>query len=262
MAQPGFIPCLSIYSLAVKDNYVFAGTLDSGVLVTSDNGASWIGSSWQYQHNRTVYSFAVMGNYIFNGSRSDVSSGVYYSTNNGLNWIQSGLNNQTVYSLAVSGNILLAGTKWNGVYVSFDTGSTWMYWSEGLNFNKYIYALYVFNNYVFAGTDSCVFRRPLSELTGIMNIEERIPVKFSLYQNYPNPFNPSTTIEFALPKSSNVKLVVYDITGKEVEIQAYQQLQAGSYKVNFDGSNLSSSVYFYRLITNEFTETKKMVLVK
>ena len=98
--------------------------------------------------------------------------------------------------------------------------------------------------------------------TGLNNISTEIPSKYSLLQNYPNPFNPITKIQFEVPGSKFVKLVVFDILGKEVQTLVNESLQPGTYETSFDGSSLTSGVYFYRLITNEFTETKKMLLIK
>jgi len=93
-------------------------------------------------------------------------------------------------------------------------------------------------------------------------VEIGVPKKFSLSQNYPNPFNPATKINFELPRSSNVKLSVYDITGKLASELVNEQRAAGYYKVEFNGSNLASGMYFYRLEAGEFSTTKKMILVK
>jgi hypothetical protein len=89
-----------------------------------------------------------------------------------------------------------------------------------------------------------------------------IPLKFELYQNYPNPFNPTTTIEFDIPERANVKLVVYDILGREVETLIDKELEPGKYKINFTATNLPSGVYFYTLRTPKFTKTNKMLLIK
>ena len=89
-----------------------------------------------------------------------------------------------------------------------------------------------------------------------------IPREFSLSQNYPNPFNPTTTIDFNLPLSGNVKLSVYDIIGKEIINIIDQKKDAGEYSVTIDASNLSTGTYFYRLEVDEFVETKKMMLIK
>lgn len=86
---------------------------------------------------------------------------------------------------------------------------------------------------------------------------------YTLDQNYPNPFNPSTTISFGIPNEANVTLKVYDMSGQEVATLIDNQLLApGIRKVTFDGSNLSSGIYFYNLTTNEFFDTKKMILIK
>jgi hypothetical protein len=95
---------------------------------------------------------------------------------------------------------------------------------------------------------------------GIQTIE--VPNYYALEQNYPNPFNPSTVISFAIPKADNVKLIIYDMLGREVAAPVSEFRQAGIYKVPFDASSLSSGVYFYRLETGSFTETKKMLLMK
>lgn len=97
---------------------------------------------------------------------------------------------------------------------------------------------------------------------GLNNLSSQVPSEFSLSQNYPNPFNPSTKISFSLPKSSIVKLVVYDITGKEIQALVNENLRAGVYEYEWNGIELPSGVYFYRLLTDNYAETKKMILVK
>jgi hypothetical protein len=97
---------------------------------------------------------------------------------------------------------------------------------------------------------------------GIEQISTIVPEKFALYQNYPNPFNPSTTIKFDLAKRDDVKIKIFDIIGREVVILHSGMLDAGRYKVNFDATNLSSGVYFYRLESTNFTDVKKMIFVK
>lgn len=96
----------------------------------------------------------------------------------------------------------------------------------------------------------------------VENISNEVPEKYSLSQNYPNPFNPATTIEFKISHSEFVKLNVYDMMGREVSSLVKQNMIPGSYKVKFDASKLTSGMYFYKLETSKFTETKKMVLIK
>ncbi len=98
--------------------------------------------------------------------------------------------------------------------------------------------------------------------TGIQTISTEIPSGYSLKQNYPNPFNPVTNIKFSIPKAGFVSLKVYDIAGREVAMLVDRQMNAGTFNYDFDASHLSSGAYFYRITAGEFTEVKKMILVK
>jgi hypothetical protein len=108
------------------------------------------------------------------------------------------------------------------------------------------------------------------DVFGIQQIGNEVPQEFSLYQNYPNPFNPFTTIKFNIPLARGVSgsagrgvsLLIYDITGKVISTLVNQPLNAGAYEVDFDASKLPSGVYFYKLVSGEFSESKRMVLVK
>lgn len=91
---------------------------------------------------------------------------------------------------------------------------------------------------------------------------EQLPVKFALGQNYPNPFNPLTNIKYSVPKQSLVKITVYDILGREVRALVNEVRSAGNYEVNFDGTNLASGIYFYRMTADDFTQVRKLVLLK
>lgn len=97
---------------------------------------------------------------------------------------------------------------------------------------------------------------------GITQISNELPKQFGLGQNYPNPFNPATNIRFALPKAENVKLMVYDLLGREAANLVNSYLAAGKYEVTFDAAKLPSGIYFYRINAGEFAETKRMILVK
>ncbi|MBZ0202529.1 MAG: T9SS type A sorting domain-containing protein [Ignavibacteria bacterium] len=97
---------------------------------------------------------------------------------------------------------------------------------------------------------------------GIVQISTEIPKGFSLSQNYPNPFNPNSKIVFQIAKLSKAKLIVYDIQGREAATLVNGELKAGTYRVDIDASQLSTGVYFYRLETEYFSETKKMMLIK
>ncbi len=102
----------------------------------------------------------------------------------------------------------------------------------------------------------------ISLVTGISNNITSVPETYSLSQNYPNPFNPTTKINFSVPKQGFVSLKIYDVTGKEVMNLVNEQKAAGSYEVDFNGSNFSSGVYFYRIESGEFRDVKRMILIK
>jgi hypothetical protein len=120
--------------------------------------------------------------------------------------------------------------------------------------------VYVGYSYLGAAPDLGAFE--FNPLTVVNDNSSKIPKSFSLNQNYPNPFNPSTVISYQLSAVSKVTLKVYDILGKEIASLVNEEQQAGSYNVTFNASNLSSGIYFYTLKTDNFTQTRKMILIK
>lgn len=100
-------------------------------------------------------------------------------------------------------------------------------------------------------------------LTGVSNEITNIkPDNYSLEQNYPNPFNPSTVIKYQIPSSDFVSLKVYNEAGMEIADLVNENQTPGTYEIKFDGSKLSSGIYFYNIIAGEFNTTKKMLLIK
>jgi hypothetical protein len=99
-------------------------------------------------------------------------------------------------------------------------------------------------------------------LTNVQQIGSSVPGKYNLHQNYPNPFNPSTNIKYDLIRSGNIKINVYDISGKEIASLVNEFQNAGSYEVLFEASGLSSGVYFYKLETDDFKDVKRMIILK
>ncbi|MDO8551010.1 MAG: T9SS type A sorting domain-containing protein [Ignavibacteria bacterium] len=103
---------------------------------------------------------------------------------------------------------------------------------------------------------------PLTILPPLTAVSDFSPIEYTLYQNYPNPFNPITTIKYSIQKSSLVNLKVYDMQGKEVAILVNEEKPAGVYNVQFNSSNLSSGIYFYRIQAGSFNKVMKMILIK
>lgn len=112
------------------------------------------------------------------------------------------------------------------------------------------------------GTDYDYATIKYGDLVGIQQVNNQVPERFSLSQNYPNPFNPGTKIKFSIPEQQNVKLLVFDVLGREVNSFALGSLSAATYVYDIDASRLTSGTYFYRLVTDKFTDTRKMILVK
>jgi len=95
-----------------------------------------------------------------------------------------------------------------------------------------------------------------------VNIDITLPLEFKLFQNYPNPFNPGTLISWQLALPNFVTLKIYDVLGSEVSTLISKELQAGNYKIEFDGAEFPSGIYFYQLNADNFSDVKKMILTK
>jgi hypothetical protein len=99
-------------------------------------------------------------------------------------------------------------------------------------------------------------------VTSVERVSTDVPTRFSLDQNYPNPFNPSTNISFGVPSKQFVTLKVFDALGREVSNLVSEELSAGTYSRQWNAAALPSGVYFYRLQAGQYTETKKMILLR
>ncbi len=244
------------------DDLECGGTTPSGIIRSTDNGASWLKVNTGLTDLDVNALVTNKSGHIFAGT---FAGGVFRSTNNGENWTQinsGGLTMGIVSSLAIneSGQIF-AGTRVGGVFRSTDNGGTWTQVNSGLtNLNVNLLAFNA-GGRLFAGTQDGVFRS-VQSTTSVTEISGVIPTAFSLEQNYPNPFNPNTTIEFSLPQAGNVTLRVFDLLGKEVATLVSESLGAGRFKAQWNANGMTSGVYFYRLQADAFLETKKLMLLK
>ncbi|MBE2228048.1 MAG: T9SS type A sorting domain-containing protein [Ignavibacteria bacterium] len=155
-------------------------------------------------------------------------------------------------------------TRGTGIFRSTDNGATWTQ-SHTHTAAQNDISLVQDGSGCMTGW-SCGASGTIAKMTGVpVAVNEpttQIPTEFKMEQNYPNPFNPTTNITFALPKSGVVVLKVYDVLGKEVASLVNSFTNAGTHIVPFDASALSSGVYIYKITTGEFTDSKKMVLIK
>ncbi|MDD5362392.1 MAG: T9SS type A sorting domain-containing protein [Ignavibacteria bacterium] len=261
-----------INTVAASVNKICVGCLDK-IMVSSNNGANW-NSTDVYN---TVLSVAIKGNYIFAGVGSN---GLYVSTNNGIQWQTYATDISTILAFCVSGNNLFVGKSdypqiAAGTYLTTDNGHNWINLNQGFYGLPAISCLLIVNDYIYAGaknnyTDyNAVWKRPISEIIGIQSISTEIHTKYSISQNYPNPFNPSTKIKFSIPENRKLKtdnsvvtLKVYDILGKEAATLVNEKLQPGTYEVNWNAANYPSGVYYYKLTSGDFSDTKRMILIK
>jgi photosystem II stability/assembly factor-like uncharacterized protein len=195
---------------------------------------------------------------------------VYMTTNQGLNWtnISGNLPNAPAGDLVVHSTvdeILYLGGEM-GFFKTTDGGSTWFRWNNGVPEAVIVTEMKSFINngefYVIASTygNSIWTREETDNPLYVGN--NNTPSTYSLSQNYPNPFNPETTIEFSIPEDANVQLLVYNISGQLVKTVLNSRFDAGSHSVNFAGKDLSSGVYFYKLITPNYSDVRKMIIIK
>jgi hypothetical protein len=168
-------------------------------------------------------------------------------------------NTNGVARVMLPGAHLTYTNNWDGI----TSGKTLLTKNDSITFMQGV-LYYAYSNYKICPRTNADFGTVIP--VGIGN-NELVVTNFQLYQNFPNPFNPVTNIKFSIPEISSVKIVVYDILGKEVHVVANKQFSAGSYILSVDGKNLASGIYFYRMIAisgsgKMYTDTKKMVLIK
>jgi photosystem II stability/assembly factor-like uncharacterized protein len=193
--------------------------------------------------------------------------GAWLSTNNGANWISrsNGLSPDPYNSSFIRiNNVLISSLEagGSGMYKTTDNGLNWLPFDEGLPFLTAINELLLLGNDLLAATSEGIYKRPVSNLTSTQNISGSLVDGYTLMQNYPNPFNPETKIQLSIPKSNFTVITIYDAEGKEVQELVNRKLEAGSHEISYNSSGLSSGVYFYRMISGEFTSTKSMIIVK
>lgn len=221
--------------------------LDIPFFSSTNGGASW---STGYLDYTTIYSTGA----DVVGRRN--TAGKFYTAFTNLN---ASPNFHNVVSCAAAGNVwgplvqpvnhisgapalIAAGPKAGIRFVSND--SCFTLWSENSGSNVW-------------ASNGCT-----PPLIGGINENNGIPSAFRLEQNFPNPFNPTTVIGYQLPVNSFVRLAVFDVLGREVALLVSENKPAGTYEIKFDGSNLASGVYLYKLEANEFDDVKRMLLVK
>lgn len=242
---------------------------DPAIIFRSSNG----GVNWSTAHVNTSSSeIPALANTIFDPNLMRATnwsgSNIYKSTNNGLNWALDYQGTGSGWGANFCNedpNVYMSGT-WSGSNstLTLDGGATRIT-INGLNGSGGFMLLNEKGTILAqAGSSLYKFRVSYDVVTAVQEItlNSGIPADFNLSQNYPNPFNPSTKIRYDLPEKGSVKLAVFDQLGRQVSELINGVKNAGSYEVEFNGSNLASGIYFYKLEVAGQTFTKKMILVK
>jgi len=255
------LPGVGVCCLFIASNgNLFAGDFGGTIYKSTNNGDDWAAF---------VTGGAAKIKSITENSSGDLfvaqpGSGVFRSNDNGENWIEinNGLENLNTYSVVVNiSNELFTCVYGVGVYRSSNWGESWELVNEGLTDYNAQFLLNDDDDFIYVGTEFNVFRST-QPTTDIHEIDNGFPNDYMLFQNYPNPFNPTTNIKYSIPQKSFVTLKVYDILGKEIDALVHEEKQVGSYEINFNATNLSSGIYFYKIQAGDFTDTKKLILIK
>jgi len=248
----------SVYFADANTGYA-CGT--PGIIVKSTNG----GVNWVQLTSNTTTNLRSI--YFVNpqtGWTVGTNSRVYKTTNGGSTWVDLSSNglcglHSVYFADALTGWV--AGCE-GSIHRTTNGGTNWT--MQSFATTTYLYSLSFFNAFTgwAVGANGRILKTTTGGLTPITPISTEIPDGYILYQNYPNPFNPMTNIKFQIPKSGFVNMIVYDILGKEIATLVNEELKPGTYEVNWDGSGFTSGVYYYKLVADDYTETRKMVLLK
>ena len=256
------IPSNGIFRVFCEGNIIWVGTVDAG-------SGRFDGQNWTTYN---VYNSGLPHNWISRINK-DLNNNIWFATSGGgiakFNYLQNQWTLYNTYNSSIPSNYVSVvyidnnNAKWIGTYDGFAifNDTTWQVFPSSFigavgNFSKDRYG----NIWICSGGGLFVYNP--NGVVGVDNISTIVPENFEFLQNYPNPFNPRTVISVQLPVSGEVLLKVYDVMGREVQTLVNERLNAGTYSVTFDGSNLSSGVYFYKLQSGDFTSVKRMVLIK
>ncbi|MDP2302559.1 MAG: T9SS type A sorting domain-containing protein [Ignavibacteria bacterium] len=256
-----------LYSISsfilTNSNFMYVGAQGNGqkgnLFVSKNSGKNW--------HPKFVENYFDVNCLTTNSINiyAGTGNGIYHTTEEDSIWknYSDDLKGFFVDDIVYNNAILYAAIENMGLICSNDDGKTWKNITYNLPLeNDYISKLYFSNEHIYVGlgSENGLWKVPLS----LVYIEEdysRIE-SFELHQNYPNPFNPTTKIRYSVPIDDIVQLSVYNVLGEEVKTLINEYKRAGSYEANFDASNFSGGVYFYRLICGNYSVSKKMIQLR
>ncbi len=247
------------YFTTSASNILFNGNGAAGLVISYTNPQLYMQYPFTYN---TSFSDNFGCNYVSNGTPTvrtgtiNVSGDAWGTINLPVGSFSNALRVKYVISTKDSSN---PGTP--VVTITVNTSYVWFVPGKKYPVFEVVYSTLTFNGILFASSKTINYN-PRSAPIGIHQISTEVPRDFSLSQNYPNPFNPSTKIKFSIPAALGVRLFVYDNLGREVAVLVDQKLSAGSFEVGWNAFDFPSGVYYYRLSTPDFSETKKLILIK
>ena len=231
---------------------------------TTDGGNSW-SQQTLVDNPASIYFYDIQmidanTGYLCGGSRR-----VYKTTNGGSLWDTTNIPYMNTTGTITGISFINASTgvavAYNGMtFLTTNGGTNWTFENAGCGIFHSVWMAP--NGKMFAVADMGEIMKNESIMTIIETKTDETPISYTLYQNYPNPFNPTTKIKFQIMDYKFTTLKVYNILGKEVASLVNSNLKPGTYEVSFDGSMLSSGVYFYKLEAGNYISTKKMILIK
>lgn len=242
---------------------------ERGYSKTTDGGTTWTLTSQSYPQGRwlqDVYFTDLANGWVvgrmYNGT--NYYGTISRTTDGGTTWAEQ-FSGTTSWLYSVSftdaNNGSAVGER-GTILRTTNGGATWTSQSSGLTI-LFSVSFTDANNGTAVGDYGTILRTTNGGVTFIEEEQiDEVPKEFLLSKNYPNPFNPNTKIKYALSSQQYAIIKIYDILGNEVETLVSEEKPAGTYEITWDGTNLSSGVYFYRLQAGSFIETKKMVLIK
>ncbi len=263
-SDPSSPSSLHVEQLLFNSNHLFMRSSSGSLFVYLDSITSWTRINGNYEFPPIYfYRIAASNTCLYASS----NHGLVYSTDEGGSWNRDTSSIKpmsSLSSLVSTGSIFLAGTYEGKVFISEHVGQSWKDISDGLP-KSYILSIAQDSADLYVGTFGCgIWKRPLTEI--ITNVDDKRvssnPVTFALLQNYPNPFNPTTNFGFRIADFGFASLKVYDVLGQVVATLLNEVKQPGEYYVQWDASNFPSGIYFYKLSTGKFIDTKKMMLIK
>ncbi|MCU0343723.1 MAG: YCF48-related protein [Ignavibacterium sp.] len=249
----------------VSENEGWAVGLSNTVLKTTNAGTTWIPQIANFGSYYDVHFISATQGWIVGGGSA---STVVTTTDGGINWINlpTGFTPLVLAVHFVSPtigwyNVATPTTSFSSIKRTSDGGVTWTVQQTPISVATED-AYFINAGLGWAVGNNGIILKYIDPTVGIDEYNITEINDFVLEQNYPNPFNPSTNIQFALPQSGFVTLEIFSVTGERVDVLFSEELSAGKYNYEWNGSNLTSGIYFYRLNAGNFVKTRKMILLK